>query len=114
SLWSIASRNLGSGLRWTELLELNPGLREDSILQPGQKLRIPARGVTVKKPASSSTRSVVPPTGFRSILIREGDTLYDLAEEELGAASRWVEIQRANPGLDPGRLPVGKKILIPR
>ena len=114
SLWTIASRNLGSGLRWTELLELNPGLREDSILQPGQKLRIPARGVTVKKPASSSTRSVVSPSGFRSVLIRDGDTLWDLAQEQLGSGIRWVEIRDANPGLDPGRLPVGEKILIPR
>ncbi len=112
--WDIAKRYLGSGLRWTELLELNPGLREDSILQPGQKLRIPARGVTVKKPASSSTRSVVPPSGFRSVLIRDGDTLWDLAEEYLGSGIRWIEIRDANPGLDPGRLSVGNKILIPR
>ncbi|NRA75710.1 MAG: LysM peptidoglycan-binding domain-containing protein [Planctomycetes bacterium] len=114
SLWRIASRNLGSGLRWTELIELNPGLSEGTKLQPGQKLKIPAKGAITRRTTSTASPSLVVPAGFRSILIREGDTLYDLAIEELGSSSRWVEIQRANPGIDPGRLPVGKKILIPR
>ncbi|MAW77323.1 MAG: hypothetical protein CMJ95_08065 [Planctomycetes bacterium] len=114
SLWAIASRQLGSGLRWTELLEVNPGLREDTILQPGQLLKIPANNVAVKRPVARVLRPVSVRAGFRSVVIREGDTLYDLAEQQLGSGLRWSEIQDANPGLNPNRLPVGKKILIPR
>ena len=114
SLWSIASRHLGSGLRWSELLKVNPGLSERSILQPGQVLKIPTEGVVAKRPVAPVTPAVSVPAGFRSVVIREGDTLYDLAKAQLGSGLRWAEIRDANPGLNPDRLPVGKKILIPR
>ncbi len=42
NLESIARKHLGSGLRWKEILELNPGL-EPRGLQLGQKIWIPAR-----------------------------------------------------------------------
>ncbi|MEC9476666.1 MAG: LysM peptidoglycan-binding domain-containing protein [Planctomycetota bacterium] len=114
SLWVIATRHLGSGLRWSELLEVNPGLTEKTTLQPGQVLKIPTKTVVAKRPVAPVTASVGVPSGFRSVVIREGDTLYDLADQHMGSHSRWSEIKNANPGLDPGRLPVGRKILIPR
>ena len=114
SLWAIAARHLGSGLRWAELLEVNPGLKEETTLQPGQVLKIPTKAVAAKRTTAPVTAAVSVPSGFRSVVIREGDTLYDLADQHLGSNSRWSEIKNANPGLDPGRLPVGKKILIPR
>ena len=42
SLWKIAERELGNGLRYTELAELN-NLTENSVLQVGQKLRLPEK-----------------------------------------------------------------------
>jgi nucleoid-associated protein YgaU len=46
-------------------------------------------------------------------LVRSGDTLSEIAQRELGSSRRWQEIVAANPGLDPNRLGVGKKIRIP-
>jgi peptidoglycan DL-endopeptidase LytF len=46
-------------------------------------------------------------------LVRSGDTLSEIAQRELGSSRRWQEIAAANPGLDPARLGVGKKIQIP-
>ena len=42
SLWSIAADRLGNGHRYTEILDLNPLLRNDpGRIEPGQELRLP-------------------------------------------------------------------------
>lgn len=51
---------------------------------------------------------------FRSYTIKKGDTLETIAQRELGSKSKVAEIQKANEGLDPKKLRVGKTILIPR
>ena len=42
TLWSISERLLGSGRRWKEIVEMNPGLVPHQ-LRIGQTLRIPSR-----------------------------------------------------------------------
>jgi len=51
--------------------------------------------------------------GTHSYTVRPGDTLSEIALHELGSSRRWQEIVAANPGLDPGRLQVGKPIVLP-
>ena len=46
-------------------------------------------------------------------MIQKGDVLSRIAQRELGSASRWKEIVALNPGLDPNRLMVGKKLRMP-
>jgi nucleoid-associated protein YgaU len=41
TLWSIADHYLGSGPRFTEIVEANPGMTRDSALKAGQKIAIP-------------------------------------------------------------------------
>jgi len=115
SLWSIASKNLGGGIHWPELLKVNPGLEEHTILVPGRVLTIPVvqrsptvRAVAATRPTASARE------GVRLYLIRDGDTLYDIARDELGNGGRWMEIQKLNDGLDPNALPIGRKIFVPR
>lgn len=43
SLWTIAARNLGNGLRWSEIYQLNAGkLAGPNLLYTGQQLQLPA------------------------------------------------------------------------
>jgi len=115
SLWSIASKNLGGGIHWPELLKVNPGLEEHTILVPGRVLTIPVvqrsptvRAVAATRPTASARE------GVRLYLIRDGDTLYDIARDELGNGGRWMEIMKLNDGLNPNALPIGRKIFVPR
>jgi nucleoid-associated protein YgaU len=46
-------------------------------------------------------------------VVRKGDTLIRIAQQQLGRGDRWHEIVKANPGLKPGHLRVGQKIRLP-
>jgi nucleoid-associated protein YgaU len=48
-----------------------------------------------------------------TLTVRAGDTLSEIASAVYGTSSRWREIQAANGGVDPMRLPVGTKLRIP-
>ena len=52
----------------------------------------------------------------RPHVVRDGDSLEDLAERYLGSRSRWNEIYEANRELlsNPELLPIGKTLQIPR
>lgn len=116
SLWRIASRELGAGIRWTELLPVNPGLTETTTLIPGRLLTIPGSdsATAMKEPVTMRAPAEATRSGMRQVQIRDGDTLYDIARDELGNGGRWLEIQKLNDGLNPNALPIGKKIWIPR
>jgi nucleoid-associated protein YgaU len=42
SFWKIAEEQLGDGLRYTEILKLNPDISENQTLTVGMKVKIPA------------------------------------------------------------------------
>jgi nucleoid-associated protein YgaU len=46
-------------------------------------------------------------------VIKRGDTFESLAEKHYGSKNKWSIIQDANPGVNPKRLKIGQKILIP-
>lgn len=88
TLWSLAEQHLGDGKRFQEIYELNEGrlqadgsaLGVDQWLSPGWKLQLPADG----------TRVVVP-----------GDTLSQIALEELGDAQAYPELAEASTQVQP-------------
>lgn len=43
SFWKIADEQLGNGIRWEEILPLNPTLNKDSVLVVGAKIKIPSK-----------------------------------------------------------------------
>ncbi len=45
--------------------------------------------------------------------IESGDTLGSIAKKYLGKESRWTEIAKLNPGLDPHRLKIGDVVKLP-
>ncbi|MGY0541402.1 LysM peptidoglycan-binding domain-containing protein [Nocardioides sp. YJ-D4] len=86
SLWRIAERHLGSGTRFTEIIDLNPeSLSGDADFLPiGLVLRLPA-----------------PPTADKdedneAYVVRPGDTLADIAEKELHDEDRYGDIFEAS------------------
>ncbi len=63
----------------------------------------PAPLAVVAKPAGAPSSYVVEP----------GDTLMQISAAAYGSAKHWRRILEANPGLDPGAMPVGKAIVLP-
>lgn len=66
--------------------------------------------VVTPRPTPTPTPAPTPSTGYT---IKAKDTLSAVARRELGDASRWKEIVKLNPGLDPGHLKIGAKIKLP-
>lgn len=111
SLWSIAERVLDDGDRWPEIAALNEGatmsdgttFTSADHIRPGWDLRVPTSEPVVAQPAA---RHVVEP----------GDTLSQIALEELGKADRWpglFEGNRAVIGSDPNLILPGQVIRLP-
>ncbi|HEX5008870.1 MAG TPA: LysM peptidoglycan-binding domain-containing protein [Planctomycetota bacterium] len=63
----------------------------------------PAKAVVLDAPASASSAAA-------TYVIRDGDTLADIAQKQLGKSSRWNELVKLNPGLDPKHLKIGQTI----
>ena len=110
TLWMLAEQHLGSGERYVEIVELNRGLAQpdgrslgdDGRLYPGWTLVLPADAVvTSERPA-------------RHRVVR-GDTLWDIAEKEMGDPTRYPEIAEANQGdLQPdGRRLADPDLILP-
>ena len=110
SLWSIAEDHFGDGARYKEIAELNRDLlgTQPNFLEPGWVLKLPAHQV---KDAPAHQYGV-----------QAGDTLSEIAHEQLGDADRWPEIYQASTGIaqpggvqltDPDLIDVGWTLNIP-
>ncbi|QGN34573.1 LysM peptidoglycan-binding domain-containing protein [Microlunatus sp. Gsoil 973] len=99
-LWTLAEHYYGKGQDWRLIAQANRGLLTGGPdrLQPGWRLHIP--GVDPDQ---------------RRVVVRPGDTLSSIAEQEYGDPAAWHRIYRANRGVlsDPDLLPVGLSLTIP-
>jgi phage tail protein X len=99
-LWTLAEHYYGKGQDWRLIAQANRGLLTGGPdrLQPGWRLLIP--GVDPDQ---------------RRVVVRPGDTLSSIAEQEYGDPAAWHRIHRANRGVlsDPDLLPVGLSLTIP-
>lgn len=84
SLWKIAETNLGDGARYPEIIALNPAAlgNDPDFLAPGTILRIPAPQPKVDD--------------HETYVVRPGDTLTAIADEELHDPNRYPEIFEAS------------------
>lgn len=85
TLWKIAQAQLGAGSRYREIMTLN-GLTSETVY-PGQVLRLPGSG--------SSTPSAPTPS-YREYTVKSGDSLWKIAQAQLGSGSRYREIVSLN------------------
>ncbi|MCX4657333.1 LysM peptidoglycan-binding domain-containing protein [Streptomyces microflavus] len=146
SLWSIAQERLGDGNRWAEIAELNAGntmsdgstFRADGPIQPGWTLRLPADA----NPAATTPATPAPVAGAAEdegglsaqgnraaaaesgavYTVAAGDSLSQIAHNELGDADAYPAIFELNKGeaqpgggrfTDPDLLYPGQELDLP-
>jgi nucleoid-associated protein YgaU len=81
SLWKLAERYFGNGLRWRRLAALNPQLADPSRIRVGEWIRVPSERKQSEK----------------QVVIQPGDTLWKVAQAELGSPLALNCIAQANP-----------------
>lgn len=85
---------------------LRPLLRRPSISAPAPVLVAPSRPSAPMSHPSSPT--------LHSITLQRGDSLWKLAQQNLGTGSRWRELLAVNPGIEnPHKIEAGAQIYIP-
>ena len=106
SLSLIAKKFLGDASRWREIAALNPQIKDPSKIKPGDIINIKS---AAPSPAES-TSTVIYKNRYT---IKQGDNLSSIAKKYLGDASRYDEIVKINPGINPSNLQVGSTVNLP-
>jgi nucleoid-associated protein YgaU len=100
SLWKLAEENLGKGIRWREIVAVNPAIVDANRIEAGSQIFLPS--------IAASFRTAT------KILVRKGDTLTSIAHTQFGHASYWSCIAQANPAiLDANLIYEGQLLLLP-
>jgi nucleoid-associated protein YgaU len=100
SLWKLAEQNLGKGLRWHDILAVNPAIVDANRIEAGTQIFLPS--------IASSFRTAT------RIIVRRGDTLTSIAHSQFGHASYWSCIAQANPTIhDANVIFEGQVLLLP-
>ncbi len=107
SAWAIAEEHLGDGMRWRELWELNKGVvQRDGRAWTDPKLLLEGWLVRLPTDASAATPVVghrTPSESPETYVVVRGDTLSEIASEELGDPTRFPEIFEASKSIEqPG------------
>jgi DNA-binding SARP family transcriptional activator/nucleoid-associated protein YgaU len=121
TLWGIAERELGDPLRWREIYRLNEGrpqpdgrsVDDPNQIYPGWSLRLPESARAQSSPEASSQTPSHAATrrassnfsqgSLDAYRVRPGDSLWDIAERELGDGHLWRDIYEMNRGRALGK-----------
>lgn len=118
TLWEIAKTHLGDPMRYREIVKLNEGRQmadgatftSDGWIRPGWVIRMPS---DAKEPE---------PQHAQVHVVREGESLWDIAERHLGDGKRYREIFKLNKGraqhdggqlTHPGEIEAGWRLRLP-
>lgn len=132
TLGEISQRHLGSAGRWKEIQRANaPAVPENGAIRVGMRLVIP-RAASASAPSGAGTQTQTQAQSSsqgqaerraeggsegwgRRYTVVEGDTLWRIAQRELGDGGRWREILSANSDVIPGDggVTVGMQIRLP-
>lgn len=109
TLSDISKMRYGTTTKWKEIVKANPGIDPEG-LKVGQKLKLPEIAGTTPAPVGPSAPADNPAATYT---VKAGEYLEDIALSQLGSRGAWKKIVDANPGIDPRRLRVGQKLVIP-
>lgn len=117
SLWRLAERYYGDGMKWKAIAKVNADLvGPDGVnyLEPGWKLTLP-NVPSGHHPNKHHNDDDQDPTPGHTYNVERGDTLSAIADEAYGDASRWPQVAKANADLidDPDVIDVGWELDIP-
>lgn len=92
SLWKVAQEQLGDGTRYVEIVALNEDVLHGrpSFIDPGLVLRLPSDAAPAVEEANAEPRAE------ETYVVEPGDTLWDIADDELGEGARYPEIFEAS------------------
>lgn len=113
SFSKLAERYYGSQTYAALLIDANPNV-DPRRMKVGSTVKIPARTNTER----TVRDAIVEPSrvGGGTYEVREGDSLYAIAEIHLGSGARWPEVYELNKvkiGTDPTRLNIGLVVKLP-
>jgi len=105
TLIAISRKHYGTPSKWKIILEANRRLLDDARdLRPGMELFIPAvAGVAISASKAVADKAVLSARmempGVKYYDVQKGDTLWTIAQNAYGDASRWKDILEANKDL---------------
>jgi nucleoid-associated protein YgaU len=111
TLSEIAAEVLGSSSMVQAIIDLNPGV-DPMRLKVGAELQLPPREAAVAGEAMVEPDF---PDDVVTHVVREGETLSEIAKAYFGSSGKWELIWNANRDrmAGPDRLSVGTTLLIP-
>jgi LysM repeat protein len=110
TLSDISKKHYGTTTKWKEIVKANPGLDPEG-LKVGQKIKLPEIAGTTPTPSTGGSAPADNPAA--TYTVKAGEYLEDIAQSQLGSRGAWKKIVDANPGLDPKKLRIGQKLVIP-
>jgi LysM repeat protein len=92
-----------------------------ALIAPSVKPHAVAPAVVPSAPKAKEVTSVARPSAVantslsrQTVTMQAGDSLWKLAQQNLGRGSRWQELLAANPGIaDPDHIAAGAEIVVP-
>ncbi len=120
--WSVAEAALDDGLRWREVRELNVGhtMADGHVVQATDEQLV--EGWQVLIPAAEPMPATSAQSAGNEVVVEPGDTLWHIAEHELGDPFQWPELYEANADVvqptgdalrDPDLIQPGWRLSIP-
>jgi LysM repeat protein len=97
TLWHLASEYLGSGYKWHQIAELNPSLGDPTRIAAGTSIAMPAAPQVLSRGAAGAGVAANVAGGY---LVQSGDSMWKIAQAQLGNANAWVCVAHANPGIE--------------
>lgn len=95
-LWKIAEKHYKSGYNWVTIAQTNNLVNPDRILV-GQELKLPKAEV-IRPPGEVSAITAATPKEYTVV---KGDTLWNIAEKQLGSGYAWTNIAKFNNLANP-------------
>lgn len=111
-LWSIAEAYYGDGTQWRRIAKDNR-LDPEALLPVGLELRLHGLAQPAPAPTKPTSGATSTPPGH-TVVVEQGDSLSELAQQHLGDAGRWPEIAELNPQVqDPDTILPGWRLRLP-